>query len=73
MKFEEKLNKLEKIVDGMEKGELSLEQALKDFEEGVRLTRECQKELTDAEQKVKKLLGFDESNKPVTEEFQAID
>jgi exodeoxyribonuclease VII small subunit len=73
MKFEEKLNKLEKIVEGMEKGELSLEQALKDFEEGVKLTRECQKELTDAEQKVKKLLGFDESNKPLTEEFQAQD
>jgi len=73
MKFEEKLNKLEKIVEGMEKGELSLEQALKDFEEGVKLTRECQKELTDAEQKVKKLLGFDDANKPITEEFQAQD
>lgn len=70
MKFEEKLNKLEKIVEGMERGDLSLEQALKDFEDGVKLTRECQKELSEAEQKVKKLLGFDGTSQPITEDFQ---
>jgi exodeoxyribonuclease VII small subunit len=51
-KFEEALQKLESIVTRMEEGELSLEEALKAFEEGVRLAQFCSKKLDEAERKV---------------------
>ncbi len=54
--FEESLNKLESLVEQMEEGDLSLEDSLKTFEEGIKLTRECQKALQSAEQKVKLLV-----------------
>ena len=53
--FERSLKDLEAVVERMEAGELSLEESLKDFERGVALTRNCQKALADAEQKVKLL------------------
>lgn len=53
--FEQSLKELELLVDTMESGELSLEQALKSFEQGVKLTRECQQALQNAEQKVEQL------------------
>lgn len=53
--FEASLERLEKIVDTLEEGELSLEESLKIFEEGVSLTRSCQKALDEAEQRVKQL------------------
>lgn len=71
MDFEKKLGRLEEIVQKMEKGDLALEESLKLFEEGVKLSRECQTRLTEAEAQVKKLTGFDESGKPVTEAFKA--
>ena len=40
------------VVEQMERGELSLEQSLKDFEKGISLVRICQQALTEAEQKV---------------------
>ena len=52
--FEKKINALEKIVDDMEKGSLSLEDSLKFFEDGIKITRECQQALKDAELKVQK-------------------
>ncbi len=55
-KFEECLQRLEKIVDQLEKGEIPLEQALKLFEEGIALSNNCRKELEDAEGKVEILL-----------------
>lgn len=70
MDFEKKLKRLEEIVGHMEKGELPLEQSLKLFEEGVKLSRECQKKLVEAEAQVKKLTGFDEEGRPLTEPFQ---
>ncbi len=57
--FEESLSNLEKIVEKMESGDLSLEESLKQFEEGIALTRNCQKALNDAEQKVKILMEKD--------------
>lgn len=54
--LETSLKELENIVSQMESGELSLEQSLKAFEQGIRLTRECQQRLTDAEAQVKQLL-----------------
>jgi len=50
--FEQSLSQLEAIVHSLESGQLSLEEALKAFEKGVTLTRECQHLLKDAEQKV---------------------
>jgi exodeoxyribonuclease VII small subunit len=54
--FERALAELEATVDKLEHGELSLEDALKDFERGVALARECQAALKQAEQKVEVLL-----------------
>ena len=65
--FEKSLAELDKIVEKMEAGELSLEESLAAFEKGINLTRECQKALTEAEQKVNKLLEND--NKLETEPF----
>ncbi|MCW8877482.1 MAG: exodeoxyribonuclease VII small subunit [Kangiellaceae bacterium] len=50
--FEQQLEQLEAIVDGLEEGELSLEESLSQFEKGVKLTKECQKLLDSAQQKV---------------------
>ncbi len=71
MDFEKRLNRLEEIVAKMETGELALEDSLKLFEEGVKLSRECNAQLTEAEQKVKLLLGVDASGQPVTSDFVA--
>ncbi len=71
MDFEKKLNRLEEIVKKMEKGDVALEESLKFFEEGVRLSRQCQTQLTEAENQVKKLVGFDENGNPITEDFKA--
>ena len=73
MDFEKRLNRLEEIVEKMETGELSLEESLKLFEEGVKLSRDCNVQLTEAEQKVKLLLGIDDDGKPVTSDFAAND
>ena len=54
--FETALNDLESLVTEMEKGDLSLEESLKAFESGVKLTRECQTRLTQAEQRVQMLV-----------------
>ncbi len=53
--FEEALKRLESIVESMESDELPLEQLLTRFEEGARLTRQCQTRLADAEVKIQKL------------------
>lgn len=54
--FEQSLKKLETIVDKLEKGDLSLEESLKLFEEGVGLSAACKKELEAAEGKVQMLI-----------------
>lgn len=59
MEFEKKISRLEMIVQKMEKGELPLEESLMLFEEGIMLSRQCHVELTEAEAKVKKLVGID--------------
>ncbi len=57
LNFEQALGDLEALVTAMESGEMSLEASLKAFEQGVRLTRDCQQALTEAEQKVQLLLS----------------
>lgn len=54
--FEAALGELNQLVEKLEQGGLSLEQSLHDFERGIALTRQCQKALTSAEQKVQILL-----------------
>jgi exodeoxyribonuclease VII small subunit len=54
--FEESLKRLETVVDQLEKGELTLEESLKLFEEGVNLTVSCKQELDAAEGKVQMLV-----------------
>lgn len=73
MDFEKKLSRLEELVGKMESGDLSLEDSLKFFEEGVKLSRECNAQLAAAEQKVKVLLSVDAGGKAVTEDFQIKD
>lgn len=55
--FEKALENLEELVSAMEEGELSLEESLQAFEQGIKLTRECQSALKNAEQKVQILLN----------------
>mgnify|MGYP001411533317 FL=1 len=50
------LQELESVVEQLESGDLSLEEALKQFERGIKLTRKCQTTLKKAEQKVEILL-----------------
>ncbi|MES2855117.1 MAG: exodeoxyribonuclease VII small subunit [Bdellovibrionota bacterium] len=73
MEFEKKLGRLEEIVEKMENGELTLEDSLKLFEEGVKLSRECNSQLSDAEQKVKLLLSVDAEGNATTRDFTAAD
>ena len=51
--IESRLTELEAILEELESGDLDLDQALKKFEQGVKLSRECQKTLEDAELKIK--------------------
>ena len=55
MKFEEALKRLEKIVEELESGKLSLDESLKKYEEGVRLSRFCHKTLQAAQKKIQVL------------------
>lgn len=56
MKFEDALKELESIVTKLESGEQSLEASLEQFEKGIKLSRHCQKSLSEAEQKVQMLV-----------------
>jgi exodeoxyribonuclease VII small subunit len=56
LNFEKALSDLQSIVDALENNQLPLQTALEKFEQGVKLSAECQKALQDAEQKVQILL-----------------
>ncbi|NIQ40005.1 MAG: exodeoxyribonuclease VII small subunit [Proteobacteria bacterium] len=60
-KFEEALSRLEGIVSKLEGGDLDLEQSLRLFEEGIRLSHFCNKKLDEAERKVEVLIKNSES------------
>ena len=67
--FNKGLLELESIVKTMESGDLSLEDSLKFFEQGVQLTRQCQSALSEAEQKIALLSADDDykTQKPLDE------
>ncbi|MBE8162658.1 MAG: exodeoxyribonuclease VII small subunit [Bdellovibrionaceae bacterium] len=69
MSFEKKLEDLEKVVSKMEEGKLSLEDSLKQFEKGVKLSRECQDQLSKAEIKVQKLVAVNEQGQAKIEDL----
>lgn len=72
MTFEASLKELEKIVRRLEDGDASLEDSLKLFEDGVRLSRECQERLNQAERRIEILLK-DENGNPNLEIIRAED
>ena len=57
MSYELSLERLEEIVSSLETGNLPLEESLRLFEEGTRLTKVCQKRLTEAELRIEKLMA----------------
>jgi len=69
MKFEKALERLEEILDLLEKGDHSLEEALKLFEEGTRLSKLCARQLADARKKVE-ILKHNDAGEPASEPFR---
>jgi exodeoxyribonuclease VII small subunit len=69
-KFEESLQRLETIVAELEKGDISLDRALELFDEGMKLSGSCRKELEEAEGKVEILLKRDGKLQP--EAFETV-
>jgi exodeoxyribonuclease VII small subunit len=70
--FETQLAALEKVVRELERGDLPLEESLKLFEDGVRLSRECQERLNQAERRIEVLLR-DTEGRPVLSSFDEED
>lgn len=68
--FEQQLKNLEALVESLESGDLSLEDSLKSFEQGIKVARECQTALKQAEQKVEVLMrqGDELVSQPFTED-----
>ncbi len=62
MHFEKSITELEAIVMQLEKGELSLDESLKQFEKGISLARKCEETLTKAEQKIEGLSAIKSSS-----------
>jgi exodeoxyribonuclease VII small subunit len=73
--FEQSLTELEALVAKLEQGDVPLEEALKTFERGVALTRQCQTALRTAQQKVEVLLARngEETIEPLADEDEADD
>ena len=60
--FEKTLAELEKLVVNLEKGDLSLDDSLSGFKQGIELTRQCQTVLDDAQQSVEQLMNNDDED-----------
>lgn len=66
--FEKSIEELETIVEQLEKGDLPLEESLRQFEVGINLAQQCQKILTQAEQKIEMLTANKESPNEMPDE-----
>ncbi|MFJ1269828.1 exodeoxyribonuclease VII small subunit [Legionella lytica] len=66
--FEQSIGELEEIVRQLEKGELTLEDSLKQFEKGISLARRCQDVLQQAEQKIEILTTAQSSAEPFSDD-----
>lgn len=67
--FEASLEALERIVTQLEQGDLPLEKSLELFEQGIRLSRECQERLSQAERRIE-ILMRDNQGRPVVKDFE---
>ena len=67
--FESSLEELERIVRDLEQGELPLEKSLELFEQGVKLSRECQERLNQAERRIE-ILMRDNQGRPTARPFE---
>ena len=67
--FETSLKAVEKVVNSLESGELTLDQSLVAYEQGVHQLRQCYEHLGKVERRVELLVGFDRDGKPVTRPF----
>jgi exodeoxyribonuclease VII small subunit len=68
--FESSLEALEEIVGKLERGDLALEESLELFEQGIRLSRECQERLSQAERRIEVLMR-DQQGRPVVAPFES--
>ncbi len=71
LNFEQSLARLEEIARGLEDNKLGLNDSLVIYEEGVKLLRQCQGLLTQAERKIELLTGVDASGQAITKPFDA--
>ncbi len=69
--FEQSVARLTEIVQALEKGDLPLEDSVRLFEEGVKLSVSSQQRLDSAQKKVEQLLGVDESGRPRVAAFES--
>ena len=73
--FEEKLKKLEEITQNIKRDDISLEEALKNFEEGIKLSKGMEEELNKVEGRIQILMTepspLDNDNPPVLDDFNA--
>ncbi len=69
--FEASLEALERIVQQLENGDLPLEKSLELFEDGIRLSRQCQERLSQAERRIETLLR-DNQGRPVASPFEEV-
>jgi exodeoxyribonuclease VII small subunit len=69
LNFEGAMDRLEKIVEQMESGKLTLEDLIKRYEEGMNLVKICQERLANAEQKIE-IIARNSAGKPVVKEFE---
>jgi exodeoxyribonuclease VII small subunit len=68
LSFEARITALGQIVEQLERGDLPLEESLNLFEQGIRLSKDAQAKLDEAEQRIETLLGFDDQDAPITRE-----
>ena len=74
MEFEKHLKELENLADKMSSGQIGLNESLETFKQGMKLIEKCRKEISQAEQSVKKLIKVNESTGEIeTENFQALE
>lgn len=71
LNFEQSLARLEEIARGLEDNKLGLNDSLVIYEEGVKLLRQCQELLQQAERKIELLTGVDAAGQPITKPFDA--
>jgi exodeoxyribonuclease VII small subunit len=69
LNFEQALSRLEQIVHTLEEGDIGLDEALKRYEEGVKLLRQSYELLERAERRIELLSGVDAEGNPITQPF----